>query len=392
MPSALLFLIVPLAVVVLTAGLWVPLLFWLRRRRYEQRFTALAAELGTVKSGDRLPVPGFADRCAVHLHPAGRNTPVTLEVTLSDRRDGSLSRPTILLRRERWTDRLGKALGLNREVQIGDAAFDRAVYIESDAPDAVLHWLLGDATRRRAALDVFALGFSELTIHGRWSLLSASRPRPRTVHLDAGVVRDVARCLSLLAPGIPAHDPRDDAAMRAASSVVPGVLAVIAVVAALAVPVATFALRDAFHPIADDLYFVALPVAGSLFVLALPLVGLAVRGHSDSFRTFLAAALALLWLMPPSTVGAFLLINALADTAPSARRPSRVVDHSFSTGKGAGYRLWLAGLRKGDETFKVEVSGDTYLRVATSGAVVVTTGPGALGFEWIRRIDPAPKR
>src|SRR5262245_25440159 len=43
--------------------------------------------------------------------------------------------PAILVRAERGFDRLGKSLGLNREVQLGDQAFDDAAYLASSAPD-----------------------------------------------------------------------------------------------------------------------------------------------------------------------------------------------------------------------------------------------------------------
>jgi hypothetical protein len=66
----------------------------------------------------------------------------------------------VTMRRETWLDRLGKNLFINREFQFGDEAFDSAVYIETDAPDASLQQLLS-ATAVRAALVKLAGGVAE---------------------------------------------------------------------------------------------------------------------------------------------------------------------------------------------------------------------------------------
>ena len=61
------------------------------------------------------------------------------------------------LRRETSTDRFGKRIYLNREVQIGDAAFDDAIYIETDAPDDVVRELLAAPAAREGTLRLLAL-------------------------------------------------------------------------------------------------------------------------------------------------------------------------------------------------------------------------------------------
>jgi hypothetical protein len=55
----------------------------------------------------------------------------------------------ILLREEGANDQIGKSLGLNREVSVGDPAFDDAVYIESAAPDADVRAVLREPVRAR---------------------------------------------------------------------------------------------------------------------------------------------------------------------------------------------------------------------------------------------------
>lgn len=52
----------------------------------------------------------------------------------------------IVLREEGSADVLGKSMGINREVQLGDASFDEAFYIESDAPEADVRAVLTERT------------------------------------------------------------------------------------------------------------------------------------------------------------------------------------------------------------------------------------------------------
>jgi hypothetical protein len=65
-----------------------------------------------------------------------------------------LAAAPVVMRHENWLDRLGKNLFINREFQFGDETFDRAVYIESDVPDASLQNLFGASAVRAAIVNV----------------------------------------------------------------------------------------------------------------------------------------------------------------------------------------------------------------------------------------------
>lgn len=390
----LLVVFAPLAAAVLTSGIWVPLLVWRRQRQTRRRFEALAAELGAVNEGGKLVVPAFAHGCAVGLQPGTRGKPSVLDVTLRDGGAVPGASPMILLRREGRLDRLGKRLWLNREVQVGEPDFDRAVYIESSAPDEVVRSVLGDPTRRRAVLDVLGAGFAQVRILGPGSVVSASWPTPATLPLDSAVVREVARCLAVIAPAVPRREPPADAVPLGATGVLRVVGTIVLVLAAVAgfagAPGLTMTLGKAYPTLTSDLQHVALAVAGGLFLLALPVVGLAVRGRSESLRYFVLVAVLLLYLLPFYTVSAFLGINAAFDGSASARRASRVMDRWITRGKGSALHVRLAGLQRGDDPIEMEIDADTYAKLEPNAAVVVTTGEGALGWEWIRGIDRDP--
>jgi hypothetical protein len=385
---------IPLAVIVLSSGIWVPLLFWLRQQRMERRFQALAAELGATREGQELVVPAFG--AVVRLHVPSKSSPWVLEVTIPEpgaRPVLVLGGQAILLRHETWFDRFGKRLGINREVQIGDEAFDRAVYIESNAPDAVLHGLLGDPGRRRTVLEIMEAGFSEVRVHADKSLVSASRPRPGAVHLEAKTVRDVAQRLAFLAPAIPPPEVPPDAPRVSVRRTVAlwafGIAGVSALVAAGFVLVAA---SDAYRPVTSDLYWVAVSISAALYAAAVFFTALVVRGKSDSLRSLVALGLLLLYDMPCYTVSAVLAINGALDFSPPARRPSVIVERWVTHGKGTSYNLRLSGLHRGESNFVMQVDPATYERLANDAQAIVTTGEGALGWEWIRGVHPARKR
>src|SRR5207253_2532663 len=61
--------------------------------------------------------------------------------------------PRMEFRRERGLDRFGKTVGLNRELQTGNAEFDAAVYIESDASAEAVKPFLDQPQLRAAVLE-----------------------------------------------------------------------------------------------------------------------------------------------------------------------------------------------------------------------------------------------
>jgi hypothetical protein len=242
-------------------------------------------------------------------------------------------------------------------------------------------------------LEILGSGFSELRIRTPQSLVSASRARPGAVHLEAQTVREVARRLALFAPAIPPPEVPPDApapgraALQTSARIVAIVAAFVAIVGSGAVMVA---LRDAYPPVTTDLYRVAVPVAAGLFAGAVLVAALAVRGHSDSLRTLGILSAVLLYALPCYTVGAVLGINGALDDSAPARRRSRVVERWATYGKRAAYHLRLAPLRRGEDAVVTEVDRPTYAELAQGDAVTVVTGEGALGWEWLQRVERLP--
>src|SRR5690348_3653348 len=69
--------------------------------------------------------------------------------------------PVVYLRKENATDRVGKRIGLNREVQTGHTVFDDIVYPESNASDDAVKKLLSSEQLHAATLLILQNGYQK---------------------------------------------------------------------------------------------------------------------------------------------------------------------------------------------------------------------------------------
>lgn len=108
-------------------------------------------------------------------------------------------RPTVdvpvelTLRRERSFDDVGKRLGLNREVQIGDPSFDREVYVETDASEARVREIV-HAPFRKPALRVLSTGVAALILRAGAGRLTAMW-EAHVTELSAERAKEIAELL-----------------------------------------------------------------------------------------------------------------------------------------------------------------------------------------------------
>lgn len=386
-------LAVVLGVVVLGSGIWVPLLYWLAERRARRRFDALAAGFGLPAGGKHFSLNVAGRAFGVTLHDPGRSSPRTLEVALSGPRDPAAA--PILLRPESRMDRLGKRLGLNREVQIGERTFDEAVYIESDAPDEAVRSLLGDEGRRRAVIAILGAGYSQIEVHGLRGLLAASRFGPDESHYASRTVEQVAAALAGLAAGLPERVVPTVPGRVSGPAVLKGLALVVGVLVLCVLGFGALgiaaAARDAFRPLDDAWYQVAVPAGFGVLVALLPAAAIVLRGKSDSFRSFVVAAAVGAYVVPCYTAAALLVVNGVLDVSKPVRRPARVTRRWQTTGKGTHLHLEIQLPWRRGELLELDPGADLFGRLANGQAITVTTGEGALGWQWIQSIEPAKR-
>jgi hypothetical protein len=284
------------------------------------------------------------------------------------------TRPVVILRRETGTDRFGKRLGLNREVQTGDSLFDAEVYVESDAPDDDVQATLAHAGLREHVRALLASGARvELGGDGLSAIYPYSSKFGRA-EFDAAAphLADAAKALPVFDAGN-VMQRRANVGMLAAALFVP--LAII--VSAL--------LGEGWGPIHFGPKLIAVATGLVLWALVVVAIGRVVRGRSDSLRRFFTLALLLLVPVPMLTAALLFYCNGALDSSPAIDHATKIERVWFEQTKNAHrtYYVDAAGW-DGNGPVKVRVPNDVATQLTVGQPIVVTTGAGRLGWEWMR--------
>lgn len=282
--------------------------------------------------------------------------------------------PRMTLRREGALDRVGKALGVNREVQLADAEFDAHIYVESEAPEATIHRTLASPAARRVVLALLRGPCDELTFAG--DRVSARISAEALVDPRAPAVRAYVDAIAGLRDVVAAPAGLPSAAEVTRQRSVGHILAMAA--AWLVLAVAAIFVRPpptlAWGPV-----WAALGLGLGLWLGCCVALARALRGGSDSLRWLLISAGFFLTVAPFAGMRAALAVNAALDDGPAVARAATLVE----VGDG-GVVVTLVD----DPASRVSVPRD---RVAVStplaaGHVEVLARPGALGWAWVDRV------
>ncbi len=296
-------------------------------------------------------------------------------------------------------ERFGKAVGITREFQTGDPAFDRAVFIDSNARDPALARLLASSDVRRAIHDVLGVlpvtvtfGLPPATVEPTMDFIRASivlrdiSDIARLERLFLALIELARACdrpSSALGPygrgGDGGSIDETPLPSRRAAAFVAGALVAIPVITSVALP-AGYALdgRAAFFGV----------VAGATLWLGYGVVfALLFRGRSSSLPVFLGAWAVALAVVPALAFGAEAL-NRLLDSGSSSSHAATA--RFVVPNKGSGYvevrATWLPG--------SPSVNSPNDLFVFGSDGVVpviAVSRPGALGTPWLVSVRRVPR-
>lgn len=187
----------------------------------------------------------------------------------------------LILRRERSLDLLGKRVGVNREVQLGDPAFDAAVYLECEESPARIAELLGPEARR-ATTALLEVGAHAIALRPDTGRVTAIRESAMS-SLGPDDMRAIACALVALRRALPgirrlAARPRGPDRFQ----IVGLVLFLVAAVGAVAI--ARINDRSALWTSTTRGSTLAVVTAGLLVSFTVALV--AARGSSQGWRRF----------------------------------------------------------------------------------------------------------
>ncbi len=293
--------------------------------------------------------------------------------------------PTMRLTRERLSNRVGKWLMLNRELQTGDGDFDKAVYVHTNAPPEVIHQILRRPTTRAAIMRLLDAGYTSVDLFTAQAPVSVTSPKPVPGAFQQGAFEGQLDALSIIAEGLPSVEVERTTGQiwtRATS------IALTAALLSLAGFVLFMVTKDTWPTLGDVSLSEGFLIGAGLWLLALPVLMLTMRGFSNSFSTFCVAAVCLSVGLPATAITAASSLNALLDDSPTLLVEARVVDRSATRGKNSTtYRLSLDPGVHGPRT-DLNVDEDLYSMTTVGDRVTLVTHEGAFGWRWIDKIIP----
>jgi hypothetical protein len=294
---------------------------------------------------------------------------------------------------EKWYDRLAKLLTLSAEYQVGDDAFDRAVYILSDS-ETVCRVLLADARLRADLMELINVPRGKLRVthvHANaGKLWVRMKPTFETVADE-----DVQYAIGEIAPVLRTVEKRIRAVLKARpvdrdrSFLVAAAFAAISLGFAIngVVALVVFAITNRLEvnlldhqPLLRDAALATAAVIGSLVLASRLLLGRTSRGHlvlAELVTFGLLGAFATAWFELRE-------LNIDFDNAAAVERSVQVVGQdAYRRKSGMKYRIALRDWTGGDGARSFEVSESLYRRVEIGKTIRLSEHPGYLGYRWI---------
>lgn len=290
--------------------------------------------------------------------------------------------PRIVLRAEGAVDRGAKRLGINREAQLGDAAFDAAVYIESEAPDAAIRQALAAEAARAAAIALVRGPAGEVQLgEGRLGvrLDAAQLAGPGAVDV-AAVLGSLAALAAALA--VPQDMPsRAEIVRRRSVGHIVGISLLWLVTLVLAVFVRP-PLVLAWAPV-----FAGLGAGLVLWLLVIAGLGLVLRGAPDSLRWLAISAGFFLLTTPAAGMRLALRANAALDAGPATTTRHAVTPIDASETR---VLVDVAGLVAGEAATRLAVPKDLVQGTLPKAprSLELTIRPGRFGWAWVAEVRP----
>ncbi|MBZ5708892.1 hypothetical protein [Nannocystis pusilla] len=344
---------------------------------------ALGGETMAVEAGGRSELAPFMLRFGtgpeVQVYPELVEGACVGAVFVVARADAAET-PRIVLRAEDAIDRGGKALGINRELQLGDAAFDAAVYVESEAPDALVAQVLAAPAARAAAQALVRGPAGEVQLgEGRVTakLTAAQLEAPAAAPELLASLRALAEAMA-----VPKDMPTRAELVRRRP-----VGHIFAIAFAWLVTLALAVVLRPPQVLAWQPVFAGIGIGALLWLAVCGGLALVLRGAPDSLRWLSICAAAFLLTTPFAGMKLALYANAALDAGAeeALRLPARVVDRGETR-----VVIEVEGPAPGQSRTRLHVPMDRVVGTLSEapGTLTLTIRPGALGWAWLVDVRP----
>ncbi len=290
---------------------------------------------------------------------------------------------------QRW----GRRLGINRELQIGDDAFDDAVYVESDPGDNAAAQALTDPELRASVRALIATGCMRAgTDLGHGPLCGVWLQHP-----DWGEPEKIVSWLDLL-DRFAARLPPARARPRPRGWPKRGLaIAALGIVSAIGAMACWAAASTIWHPLESGLVVPGAVVFAALMAATAALGFALTRGRPSGLTEFVGVVCAG-WLTHIATAAALVLCwNGAGDPTVEAHSVS-VIDREVIEGDGGhlNWRLILAPPPRISEPLRLPVSQALYDSDPIGLTCTLRSGQGRLDVPWKESLtcpdphEPAP--
>ncbi len=289
--------------------------------------------------------------------------------------------PAIWIRRERGFDRVGKALRLEREVQLGVKEFDDAVFIASVAPDDVVREALGGAEVQRVVRDIVGRGFAVFLSHDgvqattlrySWGVFGVGTP------YDGASLQPIVERLRELGKVLPSMS---ETATAPARKPLPSIAVIAPAFLSFLVPMLLLSsgVRELAPPPMDASHvLLAIALGVVLWPIAMFFVSRGLRGRPLAMFEVIAIGFALLVSLPFVGASGLFALNRQLDGAAPTPHHARVVAYYKRNAHTVYVAPW--GPDGGREKVIVSPSLGT---LNIGDALDVDTHPGAFGWTWV---------
>ena len=358
------------------------------RRRLDSRVDHMAGAI-TAGGGKRVSESrasrygGKSVECAVDgktvwldAYTVGKNL-----VRVNYRLPAATPLPHIRIHKEHGFDRFGKAIGLNREVQTGDAEFDAAAYLDSRDRDEDILAVLGHADTRAAVRELLTLGYGvEFSRRGveAYQLVRAN------AKLDAATSARAAARLAAMARHLPSFHESQLQPQRA-SGIRQGQLAGIAGgIGAVAIIGVAAAAGPGAATVDAPGTLTAVGLGLASYIGCMFLVATRLRGRSDALAILVVVAFLGAFAVPAGTSALVLWLNRALDHGEA-----RVIEATVTNVPRKGDEVGVTSWRGRPNSESLPVAWPLRRTLRPGDRIRTLLHPGRFGWQWV---EPAHER
>lgn len=314
----------------------------------------------------------------------GGATNVALTAPIVAAGEGLAFLPELTITRETDAEHAAVAEGRARELQTGDAEFDRASYVRTDAAAHEITPVLAVPEVRRAVTRALMAGADDVEFRNgkRAAVIVGVSP---TRFSQPGVARELSAALATLHAALPRFRSTSYRVRLGPA----GLISRATLLLALPGLFAALSAAAIWQTTTDAIAFHAAAASVPLYVALVLLVKRrAPRGSTGPFR-LRATILGGLLTVPAWTIAAAYTMNGAADSSVSFRRVELIRKWSSKSGKSTflSARIGPSGPLK--QPYDVtSLQSPTYDRLPERGAILAEIGGGRLGYPWVGKLRP----